>query len=197
MTFIPDVGDVPRPDHRRVHRGGRPRAGPDPAGPAGGAALRDRRPARGPTGQHDPGAARRRARGRGRVPRGRRSASSLVNDGGRDRPGAARLLADREPRRSCRRRVAAAGSAPSTTCSTSGPAGSSWASSLLAVGAVALGHHHRLRRQPVRAARPIPFSGSAYRGGLHDLLDRRDDQQHQLDRRPRRPVVRDRASSPR
>ena len=66
-------------------------------------------------------------------------------------------------------------------------------------GQIALGalrrraRDHRSASSPTRsAAASIRFEG-AFAIGFHGLLDRRDDQQHQLHRRPRRAVVRDRA----
>ena len=49
----------------------------------------------------------------------------------------------------------------------------------------------RSTSSPTRsAAGRHPVRGRVARRRVHDLLDRRDDQQHQLDRRPRRPVDR-------
>ena len=97
-------------------------------------------------------------------------------------------LSRRRSRRSCSAARSRPASARSTTCSTSVRGWQLLGQIALALFAVALGISIDFIAQPVRRRRhPLLRAG---RGGSHGLLDRRDDQQHQLDRRPRRPVVR-------
>ena len=189
MTFIPKLGEARRSDPRRVRRGRAAGARADADRPPDRAPLRDRRPARGPPGQHVPDPAWRRHRGRDGVPPGgpwrswpstarddpacsarcRRASSRPCCSEVRWRRPSARLddLLDLRARWQLAGQLGLGLFAVAARASTSG------SSRTRSAGAV------------------IRFEGP-FAVGVHDLLDRRDDQQHQLHRRARRPVVRHR-----
>ena len=190
MTFIPNAGDALGPIVVVFVRGGPHRARPDPARSADRAALRDRRPPGRAAGQHRPRPTRRRAGRVCRVPdRGeRRSCTSTRAAPSCPIPFSLEPIGGR--RAPARRRHRGRPRAPSTTCSTFGRGSSCSARS-------------RWRCSPSRSASTIdfianPLGGAPFRfsGPVRRrpdrLLDRRDDQQHQLDRRPRRAVIRGR-----
>ena len=202
--------DARGPSRRRrdVHRGGRRTASArsswsssrprrscrsaHAAGPAGRPPLRDRRPPERPAGQHPSDPARpaaSRSRPRSCVVGGR--ASSLLNEAAGWVPtpltiapgdlvalfaGGGRRRGDRRARRPAST-CAPAGSSSARSCSRCWPSRSGIGIDVIA---------NPFGRGVIRFVRAVL-------GRVHGLLDRRDDQQHQLDRRARRAVDRRRA----
>ena len=186
MTFISNVGDFVAPIVVVFILAALIALARDAARAARRAALRDRRPARGAPGQHHPGAARRRA---GRVRRVPLVAALflVVNQTAGTRAAPVQLSTRPSWWRCCSAVRSRPASARSTTCSTFGRGISCIGQVALAAGAVALGVSITFVTNPFGP--DFRFTGLDRRRP-HDLLDRRDDQQHQLDRRPRRTVVR-------
>ena len=189
MTFIPTVGNAIGPIVVVFVLAGRPRPRPDAAGPA-----RSSSATRSSIGRRPGGSTRspsRAAAGWRSAPRSCWSPAPSCSStrAAQFVPVPTRLLADRRSRRCCSAGRSRRGSAPSTTCSTCGRAGSCSARSRWRAGRSPSGSAST--SSPTRsAAVPIRFTAGPVAAGADDLLDRRDDQQHQLDRRPRRAVDR-------